>query len=136
MPREPGSADDPGTPGGPVPTARHRRARHLLGVGALSLVWFVVLAVVSASDLAILVSAAVFALLLVALSLVLLPRARGIGTGSARRWMVAMALWGLALAVALAVGVISNRGAPAYWLFVGPLVAGSAWIGARAELQG
>ena len=136
MSRPPGSADEPDAPDGSVPAARHRRARHLLGVGALSLVWFVVLAAVSSSDTGLVVSAAVFVLLLVALSVVLLPRGRGPGTGSARRWAVAMALWGLALAVALAVGVISNRGAPAYWLFVGPLVAGSAWIGARAELQG
>jgi hypothetical protein len=115
--------------------AHHLRARHLLGIGALSLLWFVSLAWFSSSDTGVIVSAGVFAVAVAALSIALLPRTRAGGATSARRWAVALLLWALALAVALAVGLLSNRGAPAYWLFVSPLVAGPAWIGARAEAQ-
>jgi hypothetical protein len=116
--------------------ARHLRARHLLGIGILSLLWFVSLAWSSSSDAGVIVSASVFGVAVAVLSVALLPRARAAGAGPARRWAVALLLWALALAAALAVGLLSNRGAPAYWLFVSPLVAGPAWIGARAEVEG
>ncbi len=115
--------------------ASHLRARYLLGVGTLSLLWFVSLAGLSSSDAGVLGSAGVFAVALVALSITLLPRTRGAPDGSARRFAVTMVFWASAFAVALAVGLVSNRGTPAYWLFVGPLVAGPAWIGARAVVQ-
>ena len=115
--------------------ASHLRARHLLGVGTLSLLWFVSLAWLSSSDAGVIVSGSVFAVAVATLSITLLPRARAGRAGSARRWAVALLLWGLAFAGALAIGLLSNRGAPAYWLFVSPLVAGPAWIGARAEVQ-
>jgi hypothetical protein len=115
--------------------ARHLRARHLLGIGTLSLLWFVSLAGLSSSDAGVVGSAGVFGVAVAVLSIVLLPRARATGAASARRWAVALLLWALALAVTLAVGLLSNRGVPAYWLFVSPLVAGPAWIGARAEAQ-
>lgn len=118
-----------------VAQPRHLRARHLLGIGALSLLWFVSLAGLSSSDAGVIASAGVFGVAVAAVSIALLPRARAAGAASARRWAVALLLWALALAVALAVGLLSNRGAPAYWLFVSPLVAGPAWIGARAEAQ-
>jgi hypothetical protein len=116
--------------------AHHLRARHLLGIGALSLLWFVSLAWFSSSDTGVIVSAGVFAVAVAALSIALLPRTRAGGATSARRWAVAPAVGTGARGAA-----VEPRCGSAYWslaFIVSPLVAGPAWIARaphRAEAQ-
>jgi hypothetical protein len=116
-----------------VREAGRRYARFLLGLGAISLLWFVSLAWLATSDLGVLVSAGAFGVALAALCVVLLPGARASRRGFTRRWVLSMALWGLCFGVFLWAGLLWNREETFYWLLTAPLVAGPAFIGAQVE---
>lgn len=117
-----------------TPSDPNRRfARFLLGLGGLSMLWFVSLAWLATSDTGVLVSAGVFGVALAVLCVTLLPGVRASRPGSARRWLVSMALWGLCFAVFLWAGLLWNREETFYWLLTAPLVAGPAFIGAQVE---
>jgi peptidoglycan/LPS O-acetylase OafA/YrhL len=116
-----------------VRLAGRQYARYLLGLGALSLLWFVALAWLAPSDTGVLVSGVTFGITLAALSLALLPRAQANRRGFTRRWLVSMGLWGLCFAVFLTAGLLWNREDTFYWLLTAPLVAGPAFIGAQVE---
>jgi peptidoglycan/LPS O-acetylase OafA/YrhL len=116
-----------------VRAAGRRYARFLLGLGAISLLWFVSLAWLATSDTGVLVSAIVFGVAVAGLCVGLLPRARASRRGFTRRWVVSMVLWGLCFAVFLTAGLLWNREETFYWLLAAPLVAGPAFIGAQVE---
>lgn len=116
-----------------VRVAGRQYARFLLGLGTLSLLWFVSLAWLAPSDTGVLISGVTFGVALAALSLALLPRARASRHGFTRRWLVSMGLWGLCFAVFLTAGLLWNREDTFYWLLTAPLVAGPAFIGAQVE---
>jgi len=107
--------------------------RFLLGLGAVSLLWFVALAWLATDDTAVLVSAGVAVLVLVVLGARLLPGAGAHGGGASRRLAVSIALWALSFAVFLVAGLLWNREETFYWLLTAPLVAGPAFIGAQVE---
>ncbi|MFU8840936.1 MAG: hypothetical protein ACNA8R_09445 [Nitriliruptoraceae bacterium] len=116
-----------------VRVAGRQYARFLLGLGALSMLWFVSLAWLAPSDTGALISGVTFGVSLAALSLALLPRARASRHGFTRRWLVSMGLWGVCFAVFLTAGLLWNREETFYWLLTAPLVAGPAFIGAQVE---
>lgn len=116
-----------------VRVAGRRYARFLLGLGAISMLWFVSLAWLATSDTGVLVSAAAFGVALAALVLALLPGARVDRRGLNRRWALSMTLWGLCFGVFLWAGLLWNREETFYWLLTAPLVAGPAFIGAQVE---
>lgn len=116
-----------------VRAAGRRYARFLLGLGAISMLWFVSLAWLATSDTGVLVSAIVFGVALAGLCVGLLPGAQASRRGFTRRWLLAMGLWGLCFAVFLTAGLLWNRDETFYWLLAAPLVAGPAFIGAQVE---
>lgn len=107
--------------------------RFLLGLGAISLVWFVALAWLATAETGLLVSAGLAVLAVAVLAVRLLPGAGSPGTGASRRLVASMALWALSFTVFLAAGLLWNREETFYWLLTAPLVAGPAFIGAQVE---
>jgi hypothetical protein len=107
--------------------------RFLLGLGAVSLVWFVSLAWLATSDIGLLVSGALAGLTLAVLAVRLLPGAAPRGGGAPRRLVASLVLWALSFGVFLVAGLLWNREETFYWLLTAPLVAGPAFIGAQVE---
>jgi hypothetical protein len=104
----------------------------LVGMAVATAMFLAALAV-SASDAAILVVSAAFAVCVAGLGLGLLPRARVNRAGFSRRFALAVVGWGALFAAAVVVGLYAFRGEPAFWLPAAVVVALPLVLGARAE---
>ena len=81
------------------------------------------------------VLSAAFGLCVVTLSLTLLPGARVASAGFGRRWVRAVAGWGVLYSAAMVLGMTVFRGELAFWLPAAVLAALPLALGARAEAR-
>lgn len=126
-----------------VADAERARAAVLAGAGPRHAAWLVGMAVltpsyyaglgVAAAEPEVLVVSLVFAGLVGALSLSLLPGARVARLGLPRRFGLAVGGWGLLFGLTLPAGLLAFPAEPAYWVPAGLLTALPLALGARAE---
>lgn len=111
-------------------------ALFLVGLGVLSAGWFVSLGWASSTDRGVLVSAAVFGVLIAGLCIGILPRASASRRGFTTRFASTMLGWSAVFSVGLGWGLSVWRGTPAYWLAAAVCVLLPAMVGGYVEARG
>lgn len=107
----------------------------LVGMAAATPSYFVGLAVAGTDVTGIVASSVVFAAIVVALSVFLLPGALVASRGFAIRWGIAVGVWGGLFGLAVGLGLPLFPGVLWFWIPAGVLTAAPLAIGARAEAR-
>ena len=112
-----------------------RTGAWLVGMAVATFSYLTSMGIAGTSDSRVVLASTVFGVVVAALSLGLLPGVRVNRAGFGRRWVAAVATWGLLYATGLIAGVYLMRDVLVYWPLAGALVALPLALGARAEAR-
>jgi hypothetical protein len=107
----------------------------LVGIAAATPLYFVCLAVAGDDVTGIVASSVVFAAILVAISVSLLPGVLVASRGFAARFGTVVGVWGGLFGLAVGLGLTLFPGALWFWIPAGAIAAAPLVVGARAEAR-